>query len=91
MLAKKIGGKEMSRQHHYLDCETEYYQATEHGDKLFELRKNDKNFKLGDMVYLKEVVNGIETGRTLLSKEITFIMYGNVHGIEKGYCIFQLK
>lgn len=32
----------MSRKHHYLKTETEYYQAVEEGIKRFELRKNDR-------------------------------------------------
>ena len=35
----KKGAVCMSRQHHYLKCETEYYQAVEKGIKTFEVRK----------------------------------------------------
>lgn len=81
----------MSRQHHYLKTETEYYQAVEKGDKSFEVRKNDRNFKLYDMVYLQETVKGIRTGRELGGREITYILYGGIYGIDPDYCVMQLS
>lgn len=81
----------MSRQHHYLKTETFYYQEQELGHKNFELRKNDRNFQVGDMVVLLEVVNGIPTGRQLLAKEIVYILKGGIYGLDKDYCILQLK
>ena len=77
------------RQHHYLKCETEYYQAVEAGDKKFEIRLNDRNFKKYDMVFLKETVKGVETGRVLPPKEIKYILYGPIHGLMQDYCIFS--
>lgn len=79
----------MSRQHHYLKCETEYFQEIERGKKKFELRINDRNFKVGDMVYLQETVNGVHTGRELPSVEIQYVLYGGKYGLPEGYCIFN--
>ena len=79
----------MSRQHHYLKTETQYYQAIEHGKKKFELRKNDRNFQIGDMIYLEEVVGVIKTGRILPQFEIQYIMYGGEFGLNKDYCIIN--
>ena len=81
----------MSRKHHYLKTETEYFQAQESGQKTFEVRRNDRDYKVGDMVVLDETVNGIKTGRTLPGKEIIYILYGGNYGIEKGYCVLQLR
>ena len=77
----------MSRQHHYLKTETEYYQAVEKELKKFELRKNDRDFKIGDMLYLEETVNGTYTGRKLAPKEIKYILLGGKYGLEEGHCI----
>jgi len=79
----------MSRQHHYLKCETEYYQAVERQAKRFEFRLNDRDFKQFDIVTLKEVVNGIPTGRQLGYFEIKYILYGGKFGLPEGYCIFN--
>ena len=78
----------MSRQHHYLKTEIEYYQAVERGFKKFELRNNDRNFQQYDMVYLQEVVNGISTGRELPPLEISYVLKGGKWGLDKNYCIF---
>ena len=80
-----------SRTHH-LKTETEYYQATERGEKLFEIRKDDLDFRFqkGDVVFLLEVVNGIPTGRKLGLK-ITYVFQGGRYGIADNYCILQLK
>jgi len=80
----------MSRQHHTLKTETEYYQAIEKGLKTFELRKNDRDFKVGDMLTLKEVVNGVYTGREIFGKEVKYILSGGKFGLEEGYVIMQL-
>lgn len=79
----------MSRQHHYLKTETEYYQAIEQGKKKFELRKNDRNFQPYDMVYLEEVVNGVKTGRSLPPLEIQYVLNGGKYGLPEDYCIFN--
>ena len=83
----------MSRQHHHLKCETEYYQAIERKEKMFEVRKNDRNFKIGDMIYLKETmkITAEETGREQGPFEITFIIHGGIFGIHKDYCVMQLQ
>ena len=81
----------MSRKHHYLKTETEYYQAVEKGTKTFEVRKNDRDFKIFDMVILHEVVNDVPTGRTLDPMEIVYILPGGIYGIAPDYCVMQLK
>ena len=80
----------MRKEHHYLKCETYYYQETERNAKLFEVRKNDRNYKVGDMVVLKEVVNGTPTGRSLSPREILFVLNGGQYGLDKDYCVLQL-
>lgn len=76
----------MPRQHHKLKTETEYYQAIEKGLKKFELRKNDRDYKVGDYIYLEETVNGTYTGRKLPPMEIKYILDGGKFGLEEGYC-----
>lgn len=79
----------MSRGHHYIKCETEYFQAIERGEKKFELRKNDRNYKVYDMLYLEETVNGVKTGRKLPAFEIQYVFYGGKYGLNKDYCIIN--
>ncbi len=77
----------MSRQHHHLKTETEYYQDIEKGLKKFELRKNDRDFKVHDFLYLDETVDAKYTGRTLPPMEIKYILTGGKFGLQDGYCI----
>ena len=39
---------------HYLKTIQPYFSEIKKGTKTFELRYNDRNFKVGDEVYLKE-------------------------------------
>lgn len=79
----------MSRQHHRLKTETEYYQAIENGDKKFELRLNDRNFKPFDMVVFVEMVHGIPTGRELPVFKIKYVLKGGKYGLPETHCIFN--
>ena len=79
----------MGKQYHYLKTETEYFQAIEEGKKKFELRKNDRDFKEYDMIYLLETVNGIKTGRETDGFEIKYILHGGKHGLDKNYCVIN--
>ena len=53
--------------------------------KSFELRKNDRNYKKGDILELMEFVDGRNTGRTV-RKLVTYILE-DYAGLEDGYCI----
>jgi hypothetical protein len=81
----------MSGQHHYLKTEKEYYQDVERGVKTFELRKNDRNFQVGDMLFLCETIAGEHTGNRLPPLEITYILHGGKYGLQEGYCILGIK
>lgn len=41
---------------HDLKTWTEYFQAVKSGDKTFEIRENDRNFKVGDVLLLREFI-----------------------------------
>ena len=75
--------------HHYLKTFPEYYRAVRSWDKTFEVRKNDHDFKVGDVVHLQEYTNGEYTGSELV-KVISYIL-DNVDYCKEGYVIFGLK
>lgn len=78
----------MSRVHE-LKIWPEYFESVEDGTKTFELRKNDRDFKVGDTLILKEWKFDLEkneygeerwsnahyTGRKI-RKKITYILQG---------------
>jgi len=46
-------GAEMST-YHELKCRTEYFSRIQSGQKTFEIRKNDRDFQVGDTLSLRE-------------------------------------
>ncbi len=68
-----------------------YYQAIARGEKTFELRKNDRNYKVGDVLKLKEWDGENFTGHRMMRK-ITYIYHGaNKYGLSEGFCILSIK
>jgi len=57
---------------HELKILPEYFIAINEGDKKFEIRKNDRNFQVGDFLLLKEFQDGNFTGCETLH-EVTFM------------------
>ena len=74
-------------QHHRLKCWPEYFQALKMGLKTFELRKDDRNFQVGDILVLEEYLpdEGRYTGDELRFS-VTYKL-SNFVGIEPGYCV----
>ncbi len=55
--------------------------------KRFELRKDDRGFKVGDTLFLREVMDGVYTGRAIATT-ITYILRDcPEYGLQEGYCI----
>lgn len=55
---------------HTLKTASQYFQAVFNGQKSFEIRKNDREFKEGDIVILEEYRGGEKTGRAITTKII---------------------
>lgn len=70
---------------HQIKLGAEFFDDAATGRKSFELRKNDRNYKEGDMLEMEEIKDGKKTGRKC-SKRIVYMME-NFEGLENGYCI----
>ncbi|TOZ05118.1 RNA-binding protein [Levilactobacillus brevis] len=59
---------------HELKIQPKYFNDVLMGTKTFEIRKNDRNYKVGDMLILKEWVPGtrVYTGKEL-ARKVTYI------------------
>ena len=66
-----------------------YFDDVANGIKTFELRKNDRGYKVGDILEMMEFADGKNTGRTVKVK-VTY-MLEDYTGIEDGYCIMGTK
>lgn len=59
------------------------------GKKPFELQKNDRDYKQGDILELAEYTNGEETGR-IIKAEVTYMLQ-EYAGLAEGYCVMAIK
>jgi hypothetical protein len=69
-----------------------YFKDVLSGDKNFEVRRNDRNYKVGDELILQEVKESTlqPTGR-IIHRKITYILYGGVFGVSPDFCVMSLK
>lgn len=75
---------------HELKTWPQYFQRVWDGVKTFEVRKNDRDFQVGDGVTLHEWNPETETytGRHAIT-EIRYIMQGGF-GLPQDICVFQI-
>lgn len=76
---------------HELKTWPEHFKAVRAGDKPFEVRKNDRDFKIGDYLVLSEFDPVTEqfSGQKEIRK-ISYILKGPGFGIEEGYVVLGL-
>lgn len=83
---------------HTLKTWPSYFEAIQRGDKRFEIRKNDRDFAIGDVLHLKEYDPGLDvvidrhkfTDRSLLCT-VTHIIYGGQFGIDPAFCVMSIQ
>ena len=80
------------RRIHRLKTWPSYWEEVVNGVKDFELRKDDRGFREGDILILAEYypITKKFTGRETRRK-IKYILYENERGLKKGYCILGLE
>ena len=71
---------------HELKIKQRYVVEYYNGNKPWELRKNDIDFKVGDTINFTIIENGFK-----YSRDIIYIFEGGEYGLEKGYCILTLS
>ena len=82
---------------HELKIKEEYFNAILRGEKTFELRKNDRDYQVGDLIHFVDIDgNNHIIGNPFYNKklvfQITYILQ-NVpqYGLDKDYCILAIK
>ena len=73
---------------HEVKIAVSYYGDIVSGKKRFELRKNDRGYKVGDSLKMLEFKDGKHTGRTI-DADIIY-MLEDYTGLEEGYCILGI-
>ena len=76
---------------HDLKTWPEYFSAMRLGIKKFELRANDRNFKIGDILKLEEWSpdTGKYTGRFMLVR-VTYLIQG-AFGLPDNVCVMSIE
>jgi len=76
---------------HELKTWVHYYNEIVNGRKKFELRKNDRDFKVGDLLILQEYDNDTKeyTGSSCIVS-VDYILHGGSFGLDEGYCIMSI-
>lgn len=76
---------------HELKIKPEYYEKVINGTKKFELRRNDRDFKVGDIIRLREYLlkTSEYTGRYCYVEIIT--IWESLDGLLQDYCIMEIR
>lgn len=77
---------------HDLKTWPEYFEAVESGAKSFEVRWNDRDYRTGDVLRLREWHPGIGkySGREC-TRVVTYVLNGGCWGIQGGYVVMGLE
>lgn len=81
--------QETGQKVHQIRLAKPYFDDVANGIKTFELQKNDRGYKVGDILEMMEFADGKNTGRTV--KVLVTYMLEDYTGIEDGYCIMATK
>lgn len=88
---------------HILKLNDRYFDAVKNGIKTFEIRRNDRDFKIGDTLILKRydeqaVLERYAKGcldifvNDEIRCAITYILtHDEFQGINEGYCVMSIK
>lgn len=79
---------------HHLRTWASVYKDVESGIKSFEVRYDDRNFAVGDILVLEEWDTQAQeyTGRTCV-REVTYILRdtGGYFGLQQGYVVMAIR
>ena len=80
------------RQAHELKIFPQFFNAVQSNRKTFEVRKNDRHFRVNDILILKEWDPSTQkyTGREL-ERHVTYILDNPSFGLQEGYVVMGLK
>ena len=81
--------QETGQKVHQIRLAKPYFDDVANGIKTFELQKNDRGYKKGDILEMMEFADGKNPGR-MVKVLVTYILE-DYTGIEDGYCIMATK
>ena len=80
---------------HDLKTWPKFFWAVVRGEKTFEVRRNDRDFAVGDRIKLREWLpgeggRGTYTGATI-DVVVSYVLPGGQWGINEGFCVLGLR
>ena len=73
---------------HQLKISSKYFDAVNEGIKKFEIRKDDRDYQVGDVVQFLEFDDGKYSGRKSDSVVVVYVLRNaEKYGLKPGYCI----
>lgn len=72
---------------HELKITPKYFVSVVEGEKTFEIRKDDRGYKVGDLLHLKEFDRESFTGKSVLVE----VTYTTAFNQEPGYLVLAIK
>ena len=76
---------------HELKILPEYFQAVWNEEKRCELRKDDRDYRVGDWLILREFDGAKYTGSGLLMQITHILRDCPEYGLQDGYCILSVR
>lgn len=73
---------------HHLKTSPEYFKMVRAGLKRFEIRRNDRNFEVGDRLILQEFDNVMFTGQEIVV-DVLYIL-DNAQYLPEGYVALSI-
>ena len=74
---------------HELKIAPNYFEKVVSKEKSFEVRYNDRNFRVGDILKLMEYTEGSYTGRSVYT-EVTYILQ-DFKGLQPNYVVLSIE
>ncbi|MDB5236004.1 MAG: hypothetical protein JWR44_2997 [Hymenobacter sp.] len=76
------------RQTHELKTWPSCFAAVKAGNKPFDVRENDRNFLVGDMLVLREYDPDAEqyTGQSI-TRWVSYVLEGGAFGVQPNWCV----
>lgn len=78
---------------HKLKIQKQYWDKVRNGLKTFEIRKNDRNYQVGDLIHFIPISDNSNMiiPHNQNTYIITYVFNGGEYGLSSDYCIFGIR
>ncbi|MEQ3500615.1 DUF3850 domain-containing protein [Tenacibaculum sp. SSH1-16] len=76
---------------HEVKVKQPFYDDLYFKRKSFEVRKNDRDYEVGDILHLKEFSNQDWQNMQGIFRKVVYLLEGGQYGIENGYVVLGLR